>query len=328
MRQFVRTALNLLVLLPLLTSCNGNDMHLRATGFVQNDVQNDFHPIATPPFYRIEGHGGATLLLMGTIHLGPPEGWEFSPELKKSLERADRFILEIDPRELTEAAISRFLENTVIIRPPHTLIDLVSPETAKLLEENDARLAKMGMPRNARRWKKPWYVALWLVESTSTLSGFDTSASAEDVILKASGTRPLHGLETLEEQLGLFDQLSPQLQDVMLRDTLLRLETAVEDTRALVDAWRRGDEKRLAELARDGTDELPGRDAFYDVILSDRNRRWISVFESFLDDPEYAGETIFAGVGALHLVGDEGLVRLFRKSGHAVHPIDHRAEGI
>lgn len=305
-------------LLLLLAGCG-----LGGAPVVSVSVAQEF---ATPPLYRIGANGGGTLLLMGTIHLGPPEGWQFSPTLLEALDRADRFILEVDLRTVTEASISTQLANIALIEPPNSLLDLVSPETAKLLDENDARLASMGMPRNARKWKKPWYLALWLLESASTPSGFTANASAENVILEALGPRPLIGLETVEEQLEIFDKLSPRLQDMMLRDILLRLDSTAEETRSLVSAWHRGDEKLLEELARDGLDELPELEEFYAVLLRDRNQRWLSVFRSLLDDPEYAGETIFVAVGALHLVGDDGLVKLLREAGYETLRIDHSAK--
>jgi len=303
-----------LLLTGLLTGCGSYSSPVATT--------SSFDGYATPPFYRIDGGGGGTLLLMGTIHLGPRKGWQFSVELLEGLEQADRVVLEVDLRTATEDSVSTLLADTVVIQPPNTLADLVSPETAKLLEENDARLAEMGMPENARNWKKPWYIALWLVESASTQSGFETSASADEAILEALGTRPLLGLESIEEQLAIFDNLSPELQDIMLQDTLLRLDTAVEEINSLVGAWRRGDEDLLEELARDGFDELHGREEFYEVVLTDRNQRWLSTFRRLLDDPEYAGETIFAGVGALHLVGEDGLVRLLRESGYEAQSVD------
>ena len=49
------------------------------------------------------------------------------------------------------------------------------------------------------------------------------------------------------------------------------------------------------------------------------------MFEQILPrmrSPQFAGETIFAGVGALHLVGDDGLISLLRESGFEAEPID------
>lgn len=278
---------------------------------------------AMPPFYRVEGEAGATVLLMGTIHLGPSAGWDFSPAIVRALDRADRFVLEVDLRRATDDAISDLLAKLVIIEPPRQLSDLVSPETAKLLEEKDAVLAQMGMPANARRRMKPWFIAISLIEVSASESGYGGDAAAENAIMETVGARPLSGLESFEEQLALLNDLSPPHQDIMLRDTLMRLDDAVEEVSDLVMAWRLGREDQLTEMAQDGIDELPELADFYDVMLADRNRRWLPALRAFLDDAEFADETIFIGVGALHLVGVEGLVDLLREAGYSVQRIDH-----
>lgn len=51
----------------------------------------------------------------------------------------------------------------------------------------------------------------------------------------------LAGLETFDDPLAIFDALSPGHQDLMLRDTLNRLEEAVADLEELITAWRHHD---------------------------------------------------------------------------------------
>ena len=88
----------------------------------------------TPPYYRIGGGAGATLLVLGTIHLGPPGGWRLSNEIERGLREADSFVLEIDLRESTEEEVSTVLAERVVLPVSVTLEDVVSPETAKLLD--------------------------------------------------------------------------------------------------------------------------------------------------------------------------------------------------
>lgn len=280
---------------------------------------------ATPPFYRIDGGHGATLLILGTIHLGPPGGWTFSKALADGLEHADSFVLELDLGKVSEEAVANSLAELVVIESPRLLRDLVSPETAKVLADNDALLSELGLPFNARKRLKPWYIAVGLVESTTARAGLPTKASAESVIMAAIGSRPILGLETFDEQLTMLNEIDPSLQDMMLRDTVNRLDEAVEDTRALATAWHSGDEVFLQKLAREGTDEMPEFEKFYEIILGDRNLRWMSTFRSLLDDPDRKGEVVFVGVGALHLFLDSGLIELFRESGYDVTAIDHSA---
>jgi len=279
--------------------------------------------VATPPFYRVDGGPGATLLVLGTIHVGPEEGWIFSEALRDGLERADSFVLELDLRKVGELDVANRLAELVVIESPRTLADLVSPETAKVIAENDLRLSELGLPVNARKRLKPWYLAMGLVESTTQRSGLSTKTSAESIIESAIGSRSLLGLETFEEQLVLLNEIDPVLQDMMLRDTLNRLDEAVEDTRDLAVAWHDGDVAYFKKLAREGVDEMPEFERFYEIILGDRNRRWLPTLRTLLDDPGRKGEIIFVGVGTLHLVLEDGLLELLRESGYRVRAIDH-----
>ncbi|MBJ19656.1 MAG: hypothetical protein CL933_09565 [Deltaproteobacteria bacterium] len=94
-----------------------------------------------------------------------------------------------DPAPLPDRGAT-VLADRVILPVSGAIEDVVSPETTKLLERNDALLA---------------------------------------------------GLETFDDQLAIFDALSPGHQDLMLRDTLNRLEEAVADLEELITAWRHHD---------------------------------------------------------------------------------------
>jgi hypothetical protein len=277
---------------------------------------------AMPPFYRVTGGEGGELLVMGTIHLGPVQGWRFAPAIDEGLERANRIVLEIDLRLATEELISTALMQMVILEPPDTLPKVVSPETRKLLDEMDAELAALGLPRLARQRLKPWYVAMGLIESTAQQSGYSALGAAERSIMQRLGGRPLDGLESAQDQLQMLDGMSATAQDALLRDALLRLDHAAEDVQQLVEAWRTGDEEALTELVRVGVEEVPELAAVYDVVNRDRNRSWVAPLRAYLDDPALSGQTVFVGIGALHVVGDEGVVALLREQGYRVEPVD------
>lgn len=282
----------------------------------------------TPPYYRVDGGSGATLLLLGTIHIGPPEGWKLSPAIESGLARADKIALELDPRLATEESVSNLLANMVLLPPGTTLATVLSPETAKLLDEEDEALTRMGFPRARRNGMKPWFIAVGISESIYAESGLSGKAATEQQVLGALGLRPLIGLETFEEQLGIFDKLPPTLQDLMLRDTVERLDDAKAEIAELLQAWRTGDEATLARLAREGVDELPELDRFYDILLGDRNRRWVAKLRPLLAGREHRGETVLVAVGALHLVGKDSLVEQLRAAGFRVEAIDQTKNGV
>jgi len=276
---------------------------------------------ARPPYYRVVAHGGATLTLLGTIHVGPANGWKLSPAVMASIASADRILLEVDLRLATEDRVSSLMAELAFLPPGRQITDVVAPETAKLLEAEDATITRLGVPPGQRRMMKPWLVAMILGESIYSERGLSPAAAVENRILETLGDRPLVGLETFEEQLRIFDDLSPKLQDVMLRETLMGLDESGQLVDDLLRAWRTGDEVELARIAREGIDELPELGPFYDVVLGNRNRSWVAQLRGLLDGRDHAGESVLVAVGALHLVGRDSLVEQLRAAGYRVEKL-------
>jgi uncharacterized protein YbaP (TraB family) len=279
---------------------------------------------ATPPYYRVDGGRGATLFLLGTIHVGPEAGWQLSAPVEAAIAKADRIALEVDLRLATEDAVSSLVAELALLPQGRQVSDVVAPETAKLLESEDARLTRLGVPPGMRKLMKPWFMATVIGESIYGELGLSSQSAVEYRILEAIGDRPLVGLETFEQQLRMLDEVEPGLQDLMLRETLMQLDESRDLAHQLIAAWRDGDEAELARLAREGVDELPELDRFYDIVLGDRNRRWIWQLRPLLDGREHAGQDVLVAVGALHLVGEDNLVSLLRKAGYRVEKVAQR----
>lgn len=104
----------------------------------------------------------------------------------------------------------------------------------------------------------------------------------------------------------------------------MQLDDSGDLARQLIVAWREGDEAGLARLAREGVDALPALDRFYDIVLGDRNRRWVRQLRPFLDGREHAGQQMLVAVGALHLVGEDNLVTLLREAGYRAEKVVQR----
>jgi hypothetical protein len=279
---------------------------------------------ATPPSYRIDGGKGATLFLLGTLHVGPEAGWQLSAPVEAALAKADRFALEVDLRLATEEAVSTLVAELALLPPGQQVTDVVAPETTKLLEREDARLTQLGVPPGMRKMMKPWFMATVIGESIYGELGLSSQSALEYRVLEAIGERPLVGLETFEQQLRMLDGIEPELQDLMLRETLMQLDDSGDLARQLIVAWREGDEAGLARLAREGVDALPALDRFYDIVLGDRNRRWVRQLRPVLDGREHAGQQMLVAVGALHLVGEDNLVTLLREAGYRAEKVVQR----
>ena len=126
--------------------------------------------------------------------------------------------------------------------------------------------------------------------------------------------KPIEGFETIEEQLQFLDDMSLEAQREMLLSTLedsARLGDLMDE---LIDAWRHGD---LDFLEQGILDELAEHEELNKALVTDRNARWVKKIEALLDDED----DYLIIVGALHLVGREGVPILLDRNGHDIHQL-------
>ena len=158
---------------------------------------------------------------------------------------------------------------------------------------------------------KPWFVALTMMSLKLKQLGLNPHLGVDRHLAdraKDSG-KPTAGLETLDLQMGLLDQLSPDEQELMLRETAREMELLEKNVNQIVEAWVAGDSDRLAELLLAGMKEFP---EIHRKILIERNRRWLPVIEKLLEN----SPGTMVAVGAAHLVGNQGLVELLKEKGY------------
>ena len=279
---------------------------------------------ATPPFYRVDGGRGATLQLLGTIHLGPEEGWTFPPRVDGAIETASSVLLEIDLRDMTEEEVSQTVIRHGILPADTPLSKLISTETKKLIEKHEDALTMSGAPPHVREAMQPWFIMMLLAETTIQQSGMSVKYSVEESLMETLDGRELLSLESLDQQLAFFGELPIPVQELMLRQTLNEWDDALSQLEEMVEAWRTHDETALLRIAYDGIGEVPGLRAFYDVLIDGRNRSWTPRLVELLEDPARSGTSVVVAVGALHLVGPAGVPSLLREAGYRV---DDRSEG-
>jgi len=119
------------------------------------------------------------------------------------------------------------------------------------------------------------------------------------------------GLETVHEQISLFESLSMAEQVEYLMSSLEQARDLPKQVNEMVHAWQRGDTSWFeTELKSD-----LGRDpVLYQSLLVARNRKWIARIEGLLSDDENR----LVIVGTAHLVGRDSVIELLKKDGISV----------
>ena len=132
--------------------------------------------------------------------------------------------------------------------------------------------------------------------------------------------KPLHGLETIDEQLEVFEGLPLEDQVALLRDAVEQFAGIDALHAALLAAYKRQDLAALlaiseAEMA--DADQRLARE-FQRRLIVDRNRRMAERMEPYLEQG-----AAFVAVGALHLPGEQGLISLLRQRGYSVRAVEY-----
>ena len=143
--------------------------------------------------------------------------------------------------------------------------------------------------------------------------GLDSQAGIEQrfTAKAAADHKEIRGLETLQEQLNLFAQLSDRQQTQYLLSSIEDAQQADQELGQMLAAWRAGDTDGLAKILNRGFNEFP---ELYTRLTVDRNRRWMTPLENMLHEQD----DYLVIVGALHLVGKDGLLDLLEHRGYKI----------
>ena len=251
-----------------------------------------------------------SIFLLGSIHYLRKDNYPLNQTILNALDASKRLVLEIDlNRTSTESAQRSTLEKA-IYRDGTTLAQNVSPETYELASR---RANELGLDMRILNPMKPWFAALTMIAINLQRMGFDPKFGVDRHLAeraKSSG-KPTSGLETLESQLGIFDQLCNREQELMLRETVEEIERLNKEINAIVQAWLKGDDYRLTTLLLAGMQEYPD---LYENVLVERNRRWVTDIEKLVQQ----GSGAMVVVGAAHLVGKDSVVEMLKAKGYSV----------
>jgi uncharacterized protein YbaP (TraB family) len=180
-----------------------------------------------------------------------------------------------------------------------------------------AEAQRLGIPMEVADMLQPWALGLQLLEMQYMQLGFDPQQGVEQQLqqrAQADG-KPISGLETMDEQLGLLQGMSYPDQARFLDMVVTQMHDVESETQSVVTAWRTGDGAKLAALLSDEYKSFP---ALYRLLVSDRNKRWVPQIEKLLR----GNQDYFVVVGALHLVGDGGLLDLMRRDGYKAESVN------
>jgi uncharacterized protein YbaP (TraB family) len=262
---------------------------------------------AGSPVWTIHGDHN-TVYLAGSVHLLKADDSSLPPAFAHAYKGSKAIVMElaIDKVDPMETA-SWMLENGML-KEGTTLRGTIGDDRYSRVSMEAERL---GVPMEAADMLQPWALGLQLIELQYVQLGFDPQRGVEQQLqhMAQADGKPISGLETMDEQLGVLQGMSYPDQARFLDMIVTEMRDVESETQSVVTAWRTGDSAKLASLLSDEYKTFPN---LYRLLVTERNKRWVPQIEKLL----HGSQDAFVVVGALHLVGDGGLLELLRHDGY------------
>ncbi|ACB83870.1 TraB/GumN family protein [Natranaerobius thermophilus] len=270
-------------------------------------------------FYEVEG-GTNQVYLFGSVHVGHEDMYPLSPKVEDAFQEADVLGLEIDMAGMTEMEIGQQMATLGMYHDGTKMTDVVSEET---FEEVADMAVSIGIDRETLNNFKPWYGALIASEIAINEAGLSPEYGIENYFIEQLEDKEMEtiSLETIEDQIGIYNKLSDESQEIYLENTLEEIEYVEEELEELITLWQEGNTEELADIREQQIEESETESIKdYQLAMWDgRDEQMTNEIEDILNDD--SEDTYFIVVGSMHLAGENSIPDQLRDRGYDVESL-------
>ena len=236
----------------------------------------------------------------------PKKQFVISESITTALKECETLVMEVDINMDLKTQIDAAQRS--LLPDGKTIADITSAENAKKIRQ---------FCMDSLHWKESKYTRM------SRLTPFFlTSVILQDLIGKSKSFEvelnklaeknkmTILGLETIQLQMDLVNDVPYEEQIKLL---LEGLTTNNSEYNNMLDCYLKKDINKLGELMNDA--ELSPE--FYSNFLVKRNQNWLPLISKLAQE-----KSIFIAVGAGHLPGEQGVLKLLQGAGYTVTPIN------
>jgi uncharacterized protein len=260
-------------------------------------------PTRNRPLLFSLSSGTATNFVFGTMHAGVDVEKDLDPVVLRSLDASSSAAFELDTDKIDPMAAAALM----MLPPGKSAKDGLTSAQWRTLTD---KVAGLLMPESSLEVMKPWALGALYVQKLLPA----TEPMDKELLERARAQKKkLIFLETMEEQMKILDKAFDQR---VLVDMLNDPADTERTTLGLAAAYRAGELAPFERLAFD-PDDMKKHPAMFDLVLFKRNDAWIPKLKSPL---ERGG--VFVAVGAAHVVGDRGIVKLLEQQGFTVMRVE------
>lgn len=254
--------------------------------------------------------GSHTHFIGGTFHLLKPSDYPLPKEFEQAYNQVNWLVFETDLNEIEQPSFQQEFLTAMRLPTGKILADKLSPKAY-------AALIRYAAKNNIdiAHWQhlKPQMISL--IISLKELKRLGLTAQGVDSHIadkaKQDGKLITH-LESVQQQIHFISTMSEGNESALILQTLDDMQNLAAELETISKAWRLGDSKQLYETGiKPMMKDYP---QVYQSLLVERNNNWLPTIENLMAEKE--SKLIL--VGALHLIGEDGLLEQLRKRGYEV----------
>lgn len=244
--------------------------------------------------------------VFGTIHLLCANDLKVSDAIKTAVANSQQVALELD---MDSPTMAQEMQSMLMLPAGQTVQGCMTKEEYATV--SDYYTNELKMPFAQMGNMKPFILSTLLYPKMLGCP----PASYEMTLVEMAKARQMEviGLETVAEQLGLFDKIPCEKQARMLSDMVVKRAEAQQEFGVLLQLYQAQD---LEGLLKASLQSKFGMEEFEDMLVTSRNKRWIPLMAR-----QAASKPTFFAVGAAHLGGPSGVLALLRQQGYQVKPV-------
>lgn len=243
--------------------------------------------------------------LFGTIHMLPKDKYFFTEKMQEALSSSDVLALEADID--VPLAEQMKMASQMLMPDSKSWADYMTAEEYAAVKS--AFVDSLGIKeKKIDKYAKirPIYISgLIMTELLGKVKMYEQELSA----LAKKENKEIIGLETIQEQMEIVGGMSIEDQITDLKSSTASM---LRDYNELLDAYLAQDLDALADQAN----ESESMEMMEAELLTERNNKWVKAIEEKLGEKTY-----FIAVGAMHLVGEDGLIKQLSESGYTVEAV-------
>ncbi|OIQ24028.1 TraB/GumN family protein [Lacinutrix sp. MedPE-SW] len=248
--------------------------------------------------------------LFGTMHVSDERAFNFSDAVLPAIENTEKFALEIQPDSLVIKMFTKPKIELAYLQFKKLLNDDEYSKIAKRfkaingydIEESTlydpSILMSMLSPDDEKETDKTTFVDMHLLGHAKTMQ------------------KEIVGLEDTDSQLFYFENATDERKrELLLEELFYDIETYETETEALKKVYITGDINAIDAMIMS-----------YDGYGEEMKSRNIVMTNSIIK--QMKNSSIFSAVGAAHLPGNVGLIKMLRDKGYKVTPVEAKFTGV